>query len=370
MAHILFVSHTSELGGPNYRLLHLIEYLVEHNHKPYVIAPGNGNLFSKLANLPVSVFPAGSRGLKCQAIPWLYQIITREKIDIVYGNNFSSGTRNTLIAARLARRPYIWHINEMLDPERGAQFNRTYFLRFADALIADSIACTDSVQVHVPNKKVHQIYNGIDLGAYDLDRESAKNHIQQSLGLLPGQTVVTSAANLCHRKGQAYGVAAAIKVLDEYPDTAFVFLGETHHEMEYAKSLIKRVSQANKSDKILFPGFRDDLPEILSGSDVFLHTAVKDPQPIAVLAAMAARLPVIAFSVDGVAEEVIHNQTGNLIDAGDIESLTRALVVYIKDSDLRTQQGIAGRLRVEESFSADKTSQSITEVINNTLVNQ
>ena len=365
MAKLLFVTHTSDFGGPNYRLLSLLNYL-KTNHEPAVLAPDGGPIFKKLADMGVTALAPASGGLRRQNIPWFYHIIRDQQFDLVYGNNFSSGIRNALIATKLARKPFIWHINEML--RETTPRNRTFFLRFADAVIADSKACATSVQSHVPNKPVNQIYNGIELEEFNLDRTTARGHVLTIIGKEDPIVIIISAGILCARKGQLYAIEAAFQIIKRHPNTHFIFLGSPDEDPVYAQSLLEKVAGSGVEDNIHFLGFRKDFAEILVGSDIFLHTALKDPQPIAVLGAMGAGIPVVAFAVDGVKEEIEDQKTGFLVPTSDVSALTNRLILCLESPQLRSQMGKLGKERIETLFTSEITNQSIEELIESLLL--
>jgi glycosyltransferase involved in cell wall biosynthesis len=138
-------------------------------------------------------------------------------------------------------------------------------------------------------------------------------------------------------------------------------------ESEYAQPLANQVRDLGLDARIKFLGFRDDFTSILSGSDIFLHTPQKDPHPIAVLGAMASRLPVVAFAVDGVQEQVVHGQTGFLVPFGDNSGLVSALRNCLDDPELRSRMGQKGYVRVQQLFTAEVMVQKISQIINSLL---
>ena len=362
----MFVSHTSEIGGPTYRLLKLVKFL-RSRHEIFLAAPDQGALFDKLKDLGIQNFITPRKDFDRKTIPWLYAKIKGNSIDLVYGNNYSTSSRNALIGAKMAGRPFIWHINEMLKDDRKKHWKKAFFLRYSDALIADSKACARSVEHHVSNKQVHQIYNGIELNEYDFDITESKSYIREVLNIPSGHRIVINAGIVCPRKGQAIGVRVAEKILSEYPDLTFVFLGTLSEDPDYAQKVLSNVSELDLQDRIMFPGFRDDFPRLLVGSDLFLHTAKKDPHPLVVLSAMSARLPVVAFSVDGVKETVINGKTGHLVPFGDIDGMVMAIMNSLNDQRQMIHMGETGRKRVEKHFTDEQTSLKINNVIEGLL---
>ncbi|GAH47966.1 unnamed protein product, partial [marine sediment metagenome] len=244
-ARILFVSHMSVLGGPSHSLLKLVKYL-KQQHEVVVVAPGDGALFEELEHMGIPGYRAVPHGLTRRSIPWLCRFIVREKFDIVYGNNFSSGPRNALIAAKLTGRPFVWHIREML---RERHWRTDFLLRYADVIIAISRACAQLVQHHVPKKNVHVVYNGIELEEFQLERTEARQHVRRILGVPPDHLVMANVGIVHPRKGQAHALNIAADILRHEPTAIFAFLGSLDKKPEYARHLKEQAARLNIEDR-------------------------------------------------------------------------------------------------------------------------
>jgi glycosyltransferase involved in cell wall biosynthesis len=179
----------------------------------------------------------------------------------------------------------------MLRKARTTHWRTAFFLHYADVLITNSKACAQSVKHHVSMKTVHQIYNGIELDEFQLDVVEARRFVRSTLGVPEEHLVVVNAGAVCARNGQEYGIQAATEVLKSYSSVTFAFLGDLDIEPEYVRRLKAQVADLQMEGRVQFLGFRDDFPRFLVGADIFLHTVVRDPHPIVVLGAMAARLP-------------------------------------------------------------------------------
>jgi len=358
----LFVSPISTSGGPIYILEKILER-VRHEHQSAVLAPGDGELFDIAKRLEIQAFHTTRHELRWRAIPWMCKLIIKHHFELVYCNSFRSGPRNALIAARLTRRPCIWHINELLKGPQEVNRKNVYFLKFAQAIIADAKASREAIQQYVPHKEVHLIYNGIDPQEFNLDKTSARSALRQMLRVPAETPVVLNAGLLCARKGQEYSLMAAQEVLKTHPQTQFVFLGEDNFEPEYARKLQEYVQTHRLDDNIHFLGYRNDYPQIVAGADLFLHTALRDPFPVAILGAMAAGIPVVAFEIAGVDEQVVSGETGILAPLRDVQGIATAVIHCLNSPNLRRQLGEASRQRVEAFFSARAMCDSVLKVI-------
>jgi glycosyltransferase involved in cell wall biosynthesis len=129
------------------------------------------------------------------------------------------------------------------------------------------------------------------------------------------------------------------KVIEELhlPDNAFNFLG--YHP----------ISQVYRE---------------LADYDLFVHPSRSEGQGIAVLEAMAAGLPVVASSVGGLKELVVHGETGLLVSNGDHRALAEAIIWFMLRPAKIMEMGESGYQRVKAKFSFESTEYKIMEFYN------
>jgi glycosyltransferase involved in cell wall biosynthesis len=79
--------------------------------------------------------------------------------------------------------------------------------------------------------------------------------------------------------------------------------------------------------------------------------------------AMAAGLPVVSTSVGGIPEMVVPDETGFLVQPGDVTALADAIERVIVDPALAKRLGQAGRGRAEQLFSVEKNVRELRELL-------
>ena len=95
--------------------------------------------------------------------------------------------------------------------------------------------------------------------------------------------------------------------------------------------------------------------------DVLVLTSDSESLSNAILEAMAARLPVVAYNVGGNAE-LVNDQRGFLIDAKNESSFVDAILRLLSDAQLRKELGESGWRFVRENFSIDRAKRSYEEL--------
>ncbi len=100
-------------------------------------------------------------------------------------------------------------------------------------------------------------------------------------------------------------------------------------------------------------GVRTDARELMRAAGAVCLTSEAEALPMSVLEAMALERPVVATSVGGTADAVVDGETGFLVEPGDAEAVTRALVALAADPARGAAMGTAGRRRQRERFSGE-----------------
>lgn len=93
-------------------------------------------------------------------------------------------------------------------------------------------------------------------------------------------------------------------------------------------------------------------------SDIMVMPSYNESFGVAAVEACACELPVIATNVGGIPEIIRHGETGLLIEPGDCDALSEAMITLANDAALRRKMGRAGRQfvrgRYDESICLDK----------------
>jgi glycosyltransferase involved in cell wall biosynthesis len=190
---------------------------------------------------------------------------------------------------------------------------------------------------------VSVIYEGVDLDWFDqqITRLAVQKH---------GRTLVGTVAHLSQEKGHVTLLEAFAELKDRCPDTILLIVGDG----ELRSALESKVVDLGLSTQVEFLGFRSDVEGLVKQLDVFCLPSLSEGLSSAILAAMAARLPVVATSVGGIPELVQDGVTGRLVAPNDPHQLAAALENLLKDGVLRERMGRLGRRRVESHFTLQR----------------
>ncbi|MCH7881063.1 MAG: glycosyltransferase family 4 protein [Proteobacteria bacterium] len=100
-------------------------------------------------------------------------------------------------------------------------------------------------------------------------------------------------------------------------------------------------------DNVEFFGHRDDIGDFLAAADVLVHPARHEAFGSVIVEAMQQGVAVIASRVGGIPEVVLDNQTGLLIECGDVAGFCAAIEKMCNEPELMARMANAGRERAE-----------------------
>jgi len=177
---------------------------------------------------------------------------------------------------------------------------------------------------------------GVGVDIVSLEQRIAsidRSEKRKELGLSADAAVIITVGELNANKNHIQ----VLEALSKLNKTNFHYLIVGNGEDE--QKLQKAVNELLLRDKVSFLGFRRDVPELLTASDVFILTSRREGLPKAVMEAMAVGLPIIATDVRGNRDLVKSGENGYLVPLGNAEQTAIAIERLIDSEDLRRSMG-------------------------------
>jgi glycosyltransferase involved in cell wall biosynthesis len=169
--------------------------------------------------------------------------------------------------------------------------------------------------------------------------------------------VYGTVGRLVETKGQRILLEAFAKVYEKYPESWLILAGKGRLESELRSLAV----QLNIHERVLFLGYRTDIPAVLRACDVFVLPSIAEGLPGALLEAMATGIPVIASRVGGVPEILSSPSLGTMVSSSSLDELTNAME-RLGNMDEVERNGIGDLLRerVLEEFTKEKMTSAIS----------
>ena len=130
--------------------------------------------------------------------------------------------------------------------------------------------------------------NAIDYEKYKFNPKS-RLRIRSELGVIK-KTVFVHIGNFYKPKNHIFLIKVFQEIKKKYSDAFLVMAGADYGTMSSVMSVVKNLSL---SDDVLFLGSREDVPDVLSASDVFLFPSLFEGAPISLIEAQVNGLPSI-----------------------------------------------------------------------------
>jgi L-malate glycosyltransferase len=306
--------------------------------------------FPDAAQFPLGGSLFGLRSLRTRFN--LSRHLRHHQVQVAHAFDFY--TNLTLIpAAKLARVPVVIGSHRQLgDLMTPAQFRaQAAAFRCCDAVVCNSQAAADRlIAAGLSPQKIAIIGNALPAAAFSA--------APAALPKRPGVVRVGMVARMNHRyKNHSGFLRIAAQIHRRIPSAEFLLVGDGPLRQE----LEREAASLGLGASAIFLGDRQDMPAVLASFDVAILTSDSESLSNVILEAMAAGLPVVAYSVGGNSELLSH-QRGALIPAGDETSFADAVENLLADSALRQQLGRSALLFAQENFSLDRVRQRYVEL--------
>ena len=319
---------------------------------------------------------AGDRGLRQITVPQMTRyfdpraaakiktFLKRDAIDIIQAHN--SKDIWMLYPALIGwRAPRLFYVSRILF--RGVT-KRDWYHRILYSKLAGVITLTEMGKrcfvegTGVSPDKVRVIPNGFEPATYALE-SGVRARVRQELGIGDDDIAIGCTSRIDRQKAQYELVEAVRTAGRHFSNLRLVIVGEpTFGEGgPYLDFLKRKIEEYGMDDAVIFTGFRDDIPNVLSAFDIFALPSYEETFGNCLVEAMLAGLPCISTDAGGVPEILEGGKLGLLAEPRSVESLARALETLIENRELRRDLGVRARQSAGRRFDLTRVMEQIEE---------
>lgn len=144
------------------------------------------------------------------------------------------------------------------------------------------------------------------------------------------------------------------------PDAVLTVVGNDSTNGEFWKR-VNSLDLAN-SVRMLGPLPHQTIPDVMRESSLFCLPSYGEGTPVSIMEAMSCALPIVATRVGGIPDIVVHNQTGLLVDKGDIKGLAQALILLLSNPDEMIRLSQSARMSACEKFDGEKSADRLVKL--------
>ncbi len=329
---ILHLISGLEIGGTETQLLRILPELQKYHENMVCCVRGHGPIGSELEKNGVPVYYLDFKGIyDLSVIKRFYSVVKKLNPDILV---------TYLIHADLYGRVFgrLFSIKRIVSSKRGSLLQwewLSFFDRMTKFMVTHYLVQTETAKIKwmkklkLPENKFTVMPNGIDTRSFQISINKKKK--KEEVKVRQDSFIITCVARLRMGKGHETLLAAFEEIFKRHPAIDLLLVGDGEREDELRKQITNYVS----GDNVHFLGNRNDVPEILTISDLFVLPTEGEGMSNAIMEAMSAGLPIITTDIAENKDLLKRNETGLLFPARDISLLVKNIELLMKDNSLR-----------------------------------
>jgi glycosyltransferase involved in cell wall biosynthesis len=374
----MYIAHISTSVTLNQTVFNQMVYQQKQGHRVVALCPDDEwTKPIKYKDIPVIHVPFlwhNAKASLSSALLRTYQVCRQEKFDVVHTHTLLPGLAGR-VAGRLAGVPCVVHTFHSWQPHLYKSlafrwgFNTTEIAasHFAHAILfqnPDDLRNWCRIPA-IPTQKGTLVGNGIDFsGITNKVGLGARERIRKEFGISDDAFVIVNVARFEPQKGHFFLLQTLKDLIPHVNRKVVTLLVGIGIDQEKIEAEVKRL---NLQDVVYFTGYRQDVPDILTASDVSIMTSHYEGIPRALMESMALGIPVVATNVPGTRHLIQSGQTGLLVEYGDIPGMSNALVKVLTDSALAERLGNGGKHLVQTRFNEYTVADRVEEVYRHIL---
>jgi glycosyltransferase involved in cell wall biosynthesis len=373
-ARIVRVIARLNIGGPAIQAITLTRLLEERGYATRLVRGSESadegsmdDLARRLGVVPLHV-PSMRRDpgrSDLRAVAAIARLLRAERPDIVHTHAAKGGSLGR-VAAMLAfprsrSRPALVHtfhghsLTGYFSP-RTARIYRAierFLARRTDVLVTVSPEVRDDLVALgvAPAERFAVVALGFDLAGFldDSDRAVRRAELRAAWGVGKDEHLVTLVARLVpiKRVDRFLRVAA---LLADRPGVRFAVVGDG----ELREALRQSPAAHALGDRIVWTGFRHDMPDVYRASDVVVLTSDNEGTPVSLIEALATGVPVVSTDVGGVRTVVRDGETGLTAPPDDDAALAAAVGRLLDGPEEAARLAAAGRAHAARAFAVER----------------
>tara|TARA_X000000368_G_C23046974_1_gene719570 strand:- start:572 stop:2836 length:2265 start_codon:yes stop_codon:yes gene_type:complete len=275
-----------------------------------------------------------------KALYKLYKYISYERPNIVYTFTPKAGLLG-MVASFLSRIPVRVHNIVGLPLMEYSGFKLillkyieklTYF--FSTKIFCNSYGLKKYVNENLTKMPITVVgegsINGVDTDYFKNnfnDQEKLKTRLKYNIS--KNDFVITFLGRIVRDKGINELINSFVILLKKYPNLKLLLVGDYDDNLNRIDDNTREI--INNLDSIISVGFKNDIREFLSITDLFVLPSYREGLPNSLIEAGSFGIPLLATNINGCNEIIENNETGLLIKMKDINSLKDGIEKFIID---------------------------------------
>ncbi len=395
MKHILFIHHTTALGGATNSMLFTIQNLPKDQFQSKVLfldKEGPASDLFKNNNIEIdhlfgiTHFQHAENG----KIKWIGRIplkpifqfvkmlksvgsiaeyLLNQKVDIIHIN--TSVMLAVGLACKKIKQNVVWHVREPIS--KGVFGIRRHIVTRIISNCANQIIAISKQDLKALGnpKKGNIVYNFLNFEKFN--SESVQDKLHQELNLSNDTKIILMLGGVVHSKGADVLIESIPQIITHNSNIHFVIVGyppnqpnKKNQRFNWNKSMsnkcINLISKYKLEKYITFIGLRNDIPELLASSNILVWPATVPHFSRPIIEAQAMGVPTVATNFEVTKEVIIERETGLTFENGNSNDLANKINLLLDDQALYNKISEQAYLEAKNRYDADKNIKKVMAI--------
>ena len=283
-----------KIGGGESYLLGLVEHLDRSRFEPVVLSFTEGPMVERLRAQGITTHVIHTeRPFDWRVWKRVMKLMQEERIDLVHAHgtransNMFWGARKLGLPILYTCHAWSFHPDQNVFVKKFRIWSEDFLTSRMDVNICGSVANRDTGRELFRNFDAEVIYNSID--PIKFNPYGQYKDIRGELGIGKDEIVVVSVARFTLQKQPLRLIKAFSEVCKKVQGVRLLMVGEG----EQREQAVELIRQLGLGDRVILQPFRQDVPDVLAASDIFILPSLWEAFPIALLEAMSMGKAVI-----------------------------------------------------------------------------
>lgn len=360
---VLVVDLSLRYGGASTRAISIAKYFSSTGGKLAVIENSAVMKVALEQQIPIQI--VGKRRTD-PLIPFrIARIIQNEKIQVVDTQNIQSKFWVSL-AVLFSKIAFVSTLNSLYNQEFGESWkSKVYYwidrltnIKVDKYVVVSNVIEKSLIETKIDPEKIHLIRNAVSLQNPKTDFDRSK--VRKRFNIPESAITFTLLGRMVWAKGIDDFILAFSSVYKDNRNTCAVIIGDGELRTEIEKQVIELGLQ----NQIYLLGYQPSaqVMDILRSTDVFVMPSRSEGIPFALLEAAAIGIPIIATYCGGIPEVVTNEENALLVPIGDVEALSKAMMLLCSNKQLADKLGSVARERIARDYSLNTQMERLKEV--------
>lgn len=316
-------------------------------------------------------------GIATKRLAKIYEL---EKPDIIHSTLFKSDAVTRLLKNEYDIFLINSYVNNNYNPLRFEELNYiqgfkmrmvqlydTITSRKADFFISNSetIKKAKSRATYTSQEKIKVIYRGRDTKRYLSKDVIESDQVLEELGITYNNIVLLNVSRLIQRKGQMDLIDALPEIISEFPEVVLLIAGHGN----FKETLEKKIDTLELNSNVKLLGRRQDVPELLEVSDLFIFPSYFEGLPGALIEAMLSEKIIVCSNIPE-NMECVDKECALFFERGNSSALASKIIYALKNKSELKILGKMARKKAIEKFDIDSIAQEYERTYSQILNNQ